>query len=83
MTDYVVTRWYRAPQLLLGFQEYTEAVDIWSAGCMIGEMLLGTPVFPGKTHQSQLEKIIEFTGFKQTDSQYYGPETSEYIMSKL
>ena len=46
MTDYVVTRWYRSPELLLGYQQYTESVDVWSAGCVIAEMLLGRPIFP-------------------------------------
>ena len=42
----VATRWYRAPELLYGARFYTEAVDIWAAGCIIAEMLKGQPIFP-------------------------------------
>jgi mitogen-activated protein kinase 15 len=45
LTDYVATRWYRAPEILLGSHSYTKAVDIWSIGCIIGEMYLGKPMF--------------------------------------
>ena len=45
LTDYVATRWYRAPEILLGSHTYTKAVDMWSIGCIIGEMHLGKPMF--------------------------------------
>jgi len=47
LTDYVATRWYRAPEILLGSTKYTKAVDMWSLGCILGELLAGKPVFPG------------------------------------
>lgn len=47
LTDYVATRWYRAPEILLGSTVYTKGVDMWSLGCILGEMLLGKPIFPG------------------------------------
>ncbi len=47
LTDYVATRWYRAPEILLGSTRYTKGVDMWSVGCILGEMLLGKPLFPG------------------------------------
>ena len=46
-TDYVSTRWYRAPEILLGSNKYTKAVDVWSIGCILGELILGKAVFPG------------------------------------
>lgn len=49
LTDYVATRWYRAPEILLGSRMYTKGVDMWSVGCILGEMINGKPVFPG-TH---------------------------------
>jgi serine/threonine protein kinase len=55
MTDYIVTRWYRAPELLLAAKEYTAAVDMWSAGCIFGEMLRGKAILTGKDTRSQLE----------------------------
>ncbi len=48
MTGYVSTRYYRAPEIMLTWQKYDEAVDIWSVGCMFAEMLEGKPLFPGK-----------------------------------
>jgi len=47
LTDYVATRWYRAPEILLGSTRYGKAVDMWSLGCIFGEMLGGKPVFQG------------------------------------
>lgn len=47
LTDYVATRWYRAPEILLGSQKYTKGVDMWSVGCILGELLGGKPMFPG------------------------------------
>ena len=46
-TEYVVTRWYRAPEVILQASEYTKAVDIWSVGCIFAELLGRSPLFPG------------------------------------
>jgi len=62
MTDYVATRWYRAPEILLGSTEYTKGVDLWSVGCILGELLSGKPLFPGTSTMNQLDRIIEVTG---------------------
>ncbi|KAF9689303.1 hypothetical protein SADUNF_Sadunf01G0078200 [Salix dunnii] len=62
MTEYVVTRWYRAPELLLGCSEYTAAIDIWSVGCILGEIMAREPLFPGKAHVHQLRLITELIG---------------------
>jgi serine/threonine protein kinase len=53
---------YRAPEILLGSNRYTKGVDMWSVGCILGEMLTGRPIFPGTSTMNQLEKIIEVTG---------------------
>jgi mitogen-activated protein kinase 15 len=47
LTDYVATRWYRAPEILLGSNKYTKGVDMWSMGCILAELILGKPFFPG------------------------------------
>ena len=47
MTDYVATRWYRAPELLLAYDEYGPSVDVWSVGCILGELLKRRPILPG------------------------------------
>ena len=62
MTDYVATRWYRAPEILAGSSKYEVPVDLWSLGCIFGEMLGGKPVFPGTSTLDQLEKIGEALG---------------------
>jgi len=62
LTDYVATRWYRAPEILLGSTDYTEAVDVWSVGCIIGELYLGKAIFPGLSTINQLTRIMEYTG---------------------
>ncbi len=55
MTQYVVTRWYRAPEILLLVSTYTTAVDLWSAGCILAELLLRRPLFRGASHVGQLQ----------------------------
>jgi mitogen-activated protein kinase 1/3 len=59
MMEYVVTRWYRAPELLLNCSEYTAAIDIWSVGCILGEIATREPLFPGKDYVHQLRLITE------------------------
>lgn len=61
-TDYVATRWYRAPELLVGDTEYGKAVDIWAIGCIFAEILTGQPLFPGDTDIDQLYRIIKSLG---------------------
>eukprot|EP00245_Coleochaete_scutata_P009392 TRINITY_DN3079_c0_g2_i1.p1 TRINITY_DN3079_c0_g2~~TRINITY_DN3079_c0_g2_i1.p1 ORF type:complete len:405 (+),score=69.55 TRINITY_DN3079_c0_g2_i1:256-1470(+) len=62
MTEYVVTRWYRAPELLLNCQRYTAAIDVWSVGCIFMELLNRQPLFPGRDYVHQLRLITELIG---------------------
>ncbi|PWY90833.1 Pkinase-domain-containing protein [Aspergillus heteromorphus CBS 117.55] len=62
MTGYVSTRYYRAPEIMLTWQKYGVEADIWSAGCIIAEMLRGKPLFPGKDHINQFFLITEALG---------------------
>ncbi|KMZ58403.1 hypothetical protein ZOSMA_77G00640 [Zostera marina] len=62
MTEYVVTRWYRAPELLLNCSEYTAAIDIWSVGCILGEIVTRSPLFPGKDYVHQLRLVTALIG---------------------
>jgi len=62
LTDYVATRWYRAPEILLGSNSYTKAVDLWSIGCILGELLGNKPMFPGSSTMNQIDKILEVLG---------------------
>ncbi|XP_052686755.1 cyclin-dependent kinase-like 2 isoform X5 [Crassostrea angulata] len=61
-TDYVATRWYRAPELLVGDTKYGRAVDIWAIGCLVAEMLTGEPLFPGDSDIDQLYHIVKCFG---------------------
>ncbi|XP_054023220.1 mitogen-activated protein kinase 15 [Dryobates pubescens] len=58
LTEYVATRWYRAPEILLSSRSYTKGVDMWSIGCILGELLLGKPLFPGTSTVNQIEMIF-------------------------
>lgn len=62
MTSRVVTLWYRPPELLLGATHYGVGVDLWSAGCILGELLAGKPIMPGRTEIEQLHKIFKLCG---------------------
>ena len=58
MTGYVASRWYRAPEILLGSTNYSESSDIWSLGCIFAEMITGDVLFRGSSTLDQLEKIF-------------------------
>jgi serine/threonine protein kinase len=62
MTGKVVSLWYRPPELLLGSDDYTTAVDLWGAACVFGELLEGVPLLDGKTEQDQLQKVFWLLG---------------------
>ena len=62
MTDYVATRWYRAPELLLSGGIYGPEVDYWAIGCIMGELIDGNPIFPGDDEYDQLNYIIKIIG---------------------
>jgi len=86
LTEYVATRWYRAPEILLASPKYTKGVDMWSIGCILGEMLLGTPIFPGTSTFNQLERILKYIP-QPTKSDidsiqsHYGPSVIERASS--
>lgn len=67
LTDYVATWWYWAPEILLGSTKYTKGVDMWSLGCILAELLLGKPFFPGTSTLNQLDRIMEVTGRPSQD----------------
>ena len=59
---YVVTRWYRAPEVILNASEYTKAIDIWSIGCIFAELLGRTALFPGDNYLDQIQRVIAVLG---------------------
>uniref|UniRef100_A0A672H6J7 mitogen-activated protein kinase n=1 Tax=Salarias fasciatus TaxID=181472 RepID=A0A672H6J7_SALFA len=83
MTGYVVTRWYRAPEVILSWMRYTQTVDIWSVGCIMAEMLQGKPLFKGCDHLDQLTEIMKLTGTPTQEfvSQLDSEDARSYIKS--
>jgi len=60
--SYICSRYYRAPELIFGSTSYTTSIDIWSLGCVMAELLLGQPLFPGDSGVDQLVEIIKILG---------------------
>jgi serine/threonine protein kinase len=54
LTDYITTRWYRAPEVVLSWKKYSTAIDMWSVGCIFAEMLTREKLFPGHEQEEQL-----------------------------
>ncbi|XP_057507087.1 probable serine/threonine-protein kinase At1g54610 isoform X1 [Actinidia eriantha] len=67
LTSRVVTLWYRPPELLLGATHYGVSVDLWSTGCILGELYAGKPIMPGRTEVEQLHKIFKLCGSPSED----------------
>lgn len=83
-TEYVSTRWYRAPEILLGAVTYSSAVDMWSLGCILGEMMIGKAVFPGTSTLNQIEKIIEVLGKpRNEDIESLNSDLAENIINSI
>ncbi|KAL7412102.1 kinase-like domain-containing protein [Mrakia frigida] len=83
MTEYVATRWYRAPEIMLSQGNYTPAVDVWSVGCILAELLGSTPIFKGSDVVTQLDKILDVLGTPSLDSirRICSPRTIDYLLS--
>ncbi|XP_050475205.1 glycogen synthase kinase-3 beta-like isoform X1 [Bombus huntii] len=65
--SYICSRYYRAPELIFGAIDYTTKIDVWSAGCVVAELLLGQPIFPGDSGVDQLVEIIKVLGTPTRD----------------
>ncbi|KAF9530353.1 kinase-like domain-containing protein [Crepidotus variabilis] len=72
LTEYVATRWYRAPEIMLAYRKYNTAIDIWSIGCILGELLLGAPLFKGKDYGTPDSNVIRKIG---------SPKAQAYVRS--
>lgn len=83
-TNYIATRWYRAPELIMPqANNYGPGIDVWSAGCIFAEMLLRRPLFPGNNEIDQLRKITDFTGTPSPDviARLRSPKAQEFLRS--
>jgi len=83
LTEYVVTRWYRAPELLVENEDYGEAIDMWSVGCILAEFLGRKALFPGRDYLQQLRLIIDVLGTPTTSDLaiIQNEQAVEYIKS--
>jgi len=84
LTEYVVTRWYRAPEIMLACHEYDKPVDVWSTGCILGELLARKPFFPGEDYIDQLTLITTKLGkLPEDDLDFVTSEKARRFMRKL
>nr|GEX87801.1 mitogen-activated protein kinase 3 [Tanacetum cinerariifolium] len=84
MTEYVVTRWYRAPELLLNSSDYTAAIDVWSVGCIYMELMNKKPLFPGKDTVHQMRILTELLGTPtESDLRFIRNEDARRYLAQL
>ncbi|XP_020705796.1 shaggy-related protein kinase eta isoform X1 [Dendrobium catenatum] len=82
--SYICSRYYRAPELIFGAVEYTSSIDIWSAGCVLAELLLGQPLFPGGSAVDQLVEIIKVLGTPTREEiRCMNPNYTEFRFSQI
>eukprot|EP01006_Ploeotia_vitrea_P028185 TRINITY_DN60908_c0_g1_i1.p1 TRINITY_DN60908_c0_g1~~TRINITY_DN60908_c0_g1_i1.p1 ORF type:complete len:455 (+),score=35.37 TRINITY_DN60908_c0_g1_i1:51-1367(+) len=83
-SEYVITRWYRAPELLMQWKTYSKQVDLFSVGCIIAEMFLGKPLFPGRDYFDQLRLILDAIGTPtQEDIDAIGSDSAKQYLQRL
>mmetsp|Transcript_67232 Transcript_67232/g.161113 ORF Transcript_67232/g.161113 Transcript_67232/m.161113 type:complete len:1051 (-) Transcript_67232:128-3280(-) len=78
VSSYIQSRFYRSPEVLLGMR-YTSAIDMWSLGCICGELFLGLPIFPGVSQYDQIRRIIEVLGPFPISMLRVGKHTKKYF----
>lgn len=82
--SYICSRYYRAPELIFGATDYTTNIDVWSAGCVLAELLLGQPIFPGDSGVDQLVEIIKVLGTPTRDQiQQMNPNYTEFKFPQI
>ena len=81
-TNWVVTMWYRAPELLLGGDIYNESIDMWSVACIFSELILREPLFTGKNEMDQIDKIFNVLG-NPTEESWPGFSTLKLVNKVL
>jgi len=82
--SYICSRYYRAPELIFGATDYTTAIDVWSMGCVLAELLLGQPLFPGESGVDQLVEIIKVLGTPTREEIYsMNPNYTEFKFPQI
>lgn len=84
LTEYVVTRWYRAPEVILSSSEYTKQIDVWSAGCILAELLGRSALFPGEDYLDQVQRVIGVLGSPSAEDMHFiGNQSARRYITKL
>ena len=84
LTEYVVTRWYRAPEVILNASNYTKAIDIWGVGCVFAELLGRSPLFPGEDYLDQVQRVVGVLGIPSTeDMGFIGNNSARRFIKSL
>ncbi|KAH7731202.1 Protein C05D10.2 c [Aphelenchoides avenae] len=84
LTEYVATRWYRSPEILLAAKRYTKGVDMWSLGCILAEMLVGRAIFPGSSTINQIERIMNtISRPSKADIESIGSHYAASVLDKM
>mmetsp|Transcript_26306 Transcript_26306/g.25926 ORF Transcript_26306/g.25926 Transcript_26306/m.25926 type:complete len:172 (+) Transcript_26306:336-851(+) len=84
LTEYVVTRWYRAPEVILNSSMYTKQIDVWSCGCVFAELIGRAPLFPGDDYLDQVQRVIGVLGTPTADDMHFiGNPAARRFISKL
>lgn len=71
LTEYVVTRWYRAPEVILSSSEYSQQIDVWSIGCIFSELIGRAPLFPGEDYLDQVQRVIGVLGTPSSEDMHF------------
>lgn len=83
MTEYIATRWYRAPEVVLGSNQYSFPIDMWSIGCILGEMVVGRPLFDGKSTLNQIELIFGLVECEDFENLSFWNELSANLIKSI
>jgi len=84
LTEYVVTRWYRAPEVILNASHYSKAIDVWSIGCIFAELLGRSPLFPGEDYLDQVQRVIAVLGTPSNENMtFIGNEAAKKYIKNL
>ena len=82
--SYICSRYYRAPELIFGNTEYDVSIDVWSVGCVIAELMLTMPIFPGESGVDQIVEIIKILGTPtREDINAMNPNYEEYRFPQI
>jgi serine/threonine protein kinase len=83
LTDYIATRWYRAPEVILSWRKYNSSIDVWSVGCILAELILRKPLLPAGSEEEQLSMITKLLGNPSSKliSQIENDKNKEFVLA--